>query len=76
MGAKPRTLLTNNVDLTVVPEPNVKKQPSAASQPKVLRKLIETGFIPGVVALVADDRGVFYEGAFGLRDEVVRTFHL
>jgi hypothetical protein len=28
-----RTLLTNNVDLTVVPEPNVKKQPSAASQP-------------------------------------------
>ena len=34
---------------------------------KVLRKSIETGLIPGVVALAADDRGVFYEGAFGRR---------
>jgi CubicO group peptidase (beta-lactamase class C family) len=33
----------------------------------VLRKPIEAGLIPGVVALAADDRGVFYEGAFGLR---------
>jgi methyl acetate hydrolase len=30
-------------------------------------KSIETGLIPGIVALVADDRGVFYEGAFGRR---------
>jgi len=29
MGAKPRTLLTNNVDLTVVPEPNVRKNSRA-----------------------------------------------
>ena len=33
----------------------------------VFRKPIETGLIPGVVALAADDRGVFYEGAFGRR---------
>ena len=33
----------------------------------VLRKPIEAGLIPGVVALAADDRGVFYEGAFGWR---------
>ena len=34
---------------------------------KVLRKPIEEGLIPGVVALAADDRGVVYEGAFGRR---------
>ena len=28
----------------------------------VYRKPIEAGLIPGVVALAADDRGVFYEG--------------
>jgi methyl acetate hydrolase len=33
----------------------------------VLRKPIETAAIPGVVALAANDRGVFYEGAFGRR---------
>jgi hypothetical protein len=33
----------------------------------VLRKPIEAGLIPGIVALAADDRGVFYVGAFGLR---------
>jgi methyl acetate hydrolase len=34
---------------------------------KVLRKPIEAGLIPGVVALAADDHGVIYEGAFGQR---------
>jgi methyl acetate hydrolase len=34
---------------------------------KVLRKPIEAGLIPGVVALAADDRGIIYEGAFGRR---------
>ena len=34
---------------------------------KVLRKPIEAGLIPGVVAVAADDRGVIYEGAFGRR---------
>jgi methyl acetate hydrolase len=34
---------------------------------KVLRKPIEAGLIPGVVALAADDGGVFFEGAFGRR---------
>ena len=34
---------------------------------KVLRKPIEAGLIPGVVALAGDDRGVIYEGAFGQR---------
>ena len=33
----------------------------------VFRKPIEAGLIPGVVALAADDRGVFYDGAFGRR---------
>jgi hypothetical protein len=33
----------------------------------VLRKPIAAGLIPGIVALAADDRGVFYQGAFGLR---------
>jgi methyl acetate hydrolase len=33
----------------------------------VLRKPIETDAIPGVAALAANDRGVFYEGAFGRR---------
>jgi methyl acetate hydrolase len=34
---------------------------------KVLRKSIEAGLIPGIVALVADDRDVIFEGAFGSR---------
>jgi methyl acetate hydrolase len=34
---------------------------------KVLRKPIETGLIPGIVAVAADDRGVIYEDAFGRR---------
>ena len=34
---------------------------------KVLRKPIEAGLIPGVVALAADDHGVVYEGSFGRR---------
>jgi len=34
---------------------------------KPLKKPIEAGLIPGVVALAADDRGVIYEGAFGRR---------
>ena len=34
---------------------------------EVLRKSIETGLIPGVVAVAADDRGIVYEGAFGSR---------
>ena len=34
---------------------------------KHLKKPIEAGLIPGVVALAACDRGVIYEGAFGRR---------
>jgi methyl acetate hydrolase len=34
---------------------------------KVLRKSIEAGLIPGVVAVAANDRGIVYEGAFGRR---------
>jgi methyl acetate hydrolase len=33
----------------------------------VLRRPIEAGLIPGAVAMAADDRGIFYEGAFGRR---------
>ena len=32
---------------------------------KVLRRSIEAGTIPGVVAMAADDGGIFYKGAFG-----------
>jgi CubicO group peptidase (beta-lactamase class C family) len=34
----------------------------------VLRRPVEAGQVPGVVALAATDRGVLYEGAFGRRD--------
>jgi methyl acetate hydrolase len=34
---------------------------------KVLRKPIEAGLIPGLVAVAANDRGVIYEGTFGRR---------
>jgi methyl acetate hydrolase len=34
----------------------------------VLRRAVEAGDVPGVVALAATDRGMFYEGAFGSRD--------
>lgn len=37
---------------------------------RVLRGAVEAKDVPGVVALVADDRGVAYEGAFGQRDLV------
>ena len=33
----------------------------------VLSEPVEAGLIPGVVALAADDRGVFYKAAFGVR---------
>jgi CubicO group peptidase (beta-lactamase class C family) len=33
----------------------------------LLNKPVEAGLIPGVVALAADDRGVFYQAAFGVR---------
>lgn len=34
---------------------------------EVLRKPIDAGLIPGVVALASDDRGILYDGAFGRR---------
>jgi CubicO group peptidase (beta-lactamase class C family) len=33
-----------------------------------LRRASETGQVPGVVAMAADERAIIYEGAFGLRD--------
>src|SRR3989449_8959842 len=33
----------------------------------VLRKPIDAGLIPGVVALAANQDGIFYQGAFGRR---------
>src|SRR6266436_4211686 len=33
-----------------------------------LRRAVEAKEVPGVVAMAANDRGVIYEGAFGLRD--------
>jgi CubicO group peptidase (beta-lactamase class C family) len=34
---------------------------------QVFKKPIDAGLIPGIVALAADQRGVFYQGAFGRR---------
>jgi methyl acetate hydrolase len=39
----------------------------AGSADRVLAQAVEAGDVAGVVALVADDRGVVYEGAFGRR---------
>lgn len=35
---------------------------------EALRRAVENGEVPGVVALAADQRGVVYEGAFGKRE--------
>jgi methyl acetate hydrolase len=42
--------------------------PSTSEIDSVLRRAVEAGAVPGVVALAATDRGVLYEGAFGQRD--------
>jgi CubicO group peptidase (beta-lactamase class C family) len=34
---------------------------------EVLKKPVEAGLIPGVVAMAADDNGIFYQAAFGRR---------
>ena len=36
----------------------------------VLSGAVSAGDVPGIVALAADDKGVFYEGAFGKRNLV------
>ena len=44
---------------------------AAATQPgidAVLRRAVDAGEVPGVVAMAATGKGIFYEGAFGLRD--------
>ena len=41
---------------------------SASEIDAVLRRAVEAGEVPGVVALAATDRGILYEGAFGRRD--------
>ena len=41
---------------------------AAAKIDAVLRRAVEAGDVPGVVATAATDRGVFYEVAFGQRD--------
>jgi methyl acetate hydrolase len=40
---------------------------SAATIDGVLRRAVEAGEVPGVVAMAATDRGTVYEGAFGRR---------
>ncbi len=39
----------------------------------VLRRAVDAGEVPGVVALAANDRGVFYEGASGVRNLATGT---
>jgi methyl acetate hydrolase len=41
---------------------------SRAQIDAVLRRAVEAKEVPGVVAMAANDKGVFYEGAFGMRD--------
>src|ERR687886_62919 len=40
----------------------------ASGVDQVLERAVDTGFVPGVVALAADDNGVIYAGAFGTRE--------
>jgi CubicO group peptidase (beta-lactamase class C family) len=40
----------------------------AAAIDPILRRAAESGDVPGVVAMVADESGVIYEGGFGKRD--------
>ena len=40
----------------------------ASGVDQVLERAVDTGVVPGVVALAADDNGVIYEGAFGKRE--------
>lgn len=43
----------------------------ATTQPgidAVLRRAVDAGAVPGAVAIAANDEGVFYEGAFGMRN--------
>ena len=42
--------------------------PGHAQIDAVLRRATEAGDVPGVVAVAASDKGLFYEGAFGTRD--------
>lgn len=42
--------------------------PAVSQIDAVLRRAVEAGDVPGVVALAATDGGVLYEGAFGERD--------
>jgi len=50
-------------DITAPVSPDI----LASNIDRVLKKPIEAGAIPGVVALAADDQGIVYQGAFGRR---------
>ncbi len=43
-------------------------EPSRTGIDDVLRRAVEAREVPGIVAMAATDKGVFYEGAFGTRD--------
>src|SRR5437868_13540396 len=40
---------------------------------RALRDAVEAREVPGIVALAASDRGLLYEGAFGMRDLDARS---
>lgn len=42
--------------------------PSRTGIDDVLRRAVDAREVPGIVAMAATDKGVFYEGAFGTRD--------
>jgi methyl acetate hydrolase len=51
-----------------VAQPKPEPGPARAQIDAVLRQATQAAEIPGVVAMAATDKGVFYEGAFGKRD--------
>ncbi len=48
-----------------------KPQRNAADLDRILQIAVEQKWVPGVVAMVADDGGVIYEGAYGLRKNTI-----
>jgi methyl acetate hydrolase len=68
-----RDILKTAAALTATASLGVRVGCAAAAQSHaqidaVLRRATEAGEVPGVVAVAATDKGVFYEGAFGTRD--------
>src|SRR6266403_2754026 len=72
-GPHRREILKTAAALTAVASFGATVGRAAEPQPHpqidaVLRQAAEAKEVPGVVAIAATDKGIFYEGAFGTRD--------